>query len=384
MKIIFLFSVISFFIACAPTAKQNAVSEPRPGSKKLVSQEETFQSHETQKSKQIVKENENQNTEILPPIPLQTDTLTELKQEEPKRTDPYVEIQKIVLNVFQNTDSLIAEGNLDSAKIYIDKLLVLNPLWESWMKLASEKAEQIAKENVSVSEKLKPLMVEIINANATNAPYYSVKILIDSLMTFDIKDSVLSFAKKQQEIAFEKNFKKVKKEKLTIQSDAETSGNFILADSLAKILILKNRDFADTLKLSSWHNQIKELARMQANSESYFKTHNPETIFQKAETLQAKEEFLKAKVLYQKLLVSPLSKKAKESLDTMALTVCQKARKNASKFYTQFKKENKNFSLLNKAIETLSFCSENFSTYPEGIKATEDKELLLKELNNGL
>lgn len=378
-----LVAVLAFLTACSSTTpkcvEQTQVVTVAP---EVPASVESSSSSSQQNRDPVAKVQESTlapSVEYLP-LPAQTDTVPRVNIE---RADPYIEIQKIVASAFSYADSMLAAGEIDSVSVALERLTILNPLWQGWMQRAEKtvaSARGMAKEN---AERFSSLAMMIVNENATNANYRTVKELADSLVSLAPGDSLVAFANKQVLIAYSKSYKKANSEKIRITQDAEKSGDFAKADSLAGRLLLRYRDFADTLKLEEWVEHVHALAVVNSMDADYWKKNSPAEAMAQAENLARQGNYAEAKNLYLKLASSPERVSANTALIELGNNVCNDARKSAStsfaKALSSKKTEDRNANI-EKAIDFLDTCLANFPESSEAAKAKEDLKTLKKEL----
>ncbi len=353
-----------------------------------------FQNLEEKTLAEKVQEEESMKTE-LPPIPAQTDTnQTEAQIPEEKLVsaptlNPFAEIQQSANAAFLKADSLIQAGKNDSAVVLLDQLLVLKPLWNSWMERAEAMRNKATDSMQQHSESFASLTAQILNENRARGDFLTIQLLADSLRSLNPGDSLLAFAQKQEEIAFAKTLKRAKAEMEKIQKTALESGNFMQADSAAYRLILKYRYLSDTLHLNTWKNDLQNLSNAQKLNKNYWQTHSTEEAFQKAAAYAAAGNYRQAKEILILLQSSNAYQRAVETLKTLAETSCEQSRKKASNLYvkalavkpTTEKKKEQRQNLLQQAKETLHVCLDNFPESEEAKKAQNDLKLLADEEN---
>lgn len=320
---------------------------------------------------------QSQNRQMTEPI-----AKNAFSRDTTKRTDPYVEIQKIVAYAFWYADSAQSVGLADSALAMYEKIERLNPLWETWMANVAklqDRSREVLQAHAAVYNSI---AVQLVNENATRADYATVKALADSLVALEPGDSLKTFAGRQVRIAFEKNVKKATADKKKISEDAEKSGNFALADSLANLLLLRYRDFADTLKLEAWVESIHAQALVNSLDGDYWQKNSPKEALAKAEKLVANGKFTEAKELYVKLSTSSERDRARTALAELGKRVCSESRKKASDLYAKAMKSKKpadKTKNLESAVNALLTCVENFSDDAEAARAREDLKVLQQE-----
>lgn len=399
MKSRILFALAAALLcSCSSTAPEFSVEPADVSQKAKVSEDYSKSEPEAEKQQKTVPENVISNNtvdvneqelsrnetavkekEILP-LPAQTDTVAQVVE---KRPDPYVEIQKIVASTFGYADSLLAAGATDSAIAVIDRFAVLNPLWESWIKRAENTVASAREKSSEKSARYSAIAMQLVNENATNADYQSVRSLADSLIAMEPGDSLVAFAQRQVSIAFSKSYRKANAEKQKIADDAEKSGDFVKADSMANRLLLRYRDFADTLKLEEWIERIHTQAILNSMDGDYWKKNPPKETLAKAEKLVAEGKYAEAKDLYIKLGTSSERVVAMDALKNLGNSVCQSARKTASSLFAKAmssKKTEEKQQLLTNAIGSLEKCLENFPDAREAKKASDDLKVLLQEI----
>lgn len=302
-----------------------------------------------------------------------------------RSSDPYVEIQKIVAASFAYADSVIASGMPELAIPEMERLLVLNTVLNGWILQASTIMERAREMREATLDRFRAIASMIVNENATSGDYTTVRALADSLVSLEPGDSLKTFAQKQVGVAYTKTLNKALAEKARILSNAEKSGDFSTADSLANYLVLRYRDFADTLKLEQWQESIHAQAVLNSMDKDYWKTHKTADVFAEAEKLASAGKFSEAKELYLKLTTSSERERALKSLANFGHDVCVSARKKASNLFAtalSSKKPADKRKNLERAVESLAPCLENFADDPEAKKALEDKKILEQELKN--
>lgn len=313
------------------------------------------------------------------PIPPQTDTLAIEK----KSPEPFIEIQKIVAESFSHAEMLFNEGKVDSAIQFLETFQMLDPLWKTWMNNTTGEIEKYKAASLQELQKYKSLCLSIINEMAVGGDYNTIRYLADSLIALAPGDSLQQFAESKKKQSYEKTMQKVKSEMQKIETKAKEDGNYQKADSLAKRLQMRYRDFSDTLHLDTWVKTFQEIANSQNENKDFWKTHNPEEFLGRAKKLGAEGKVEDALKILKDLLSSSLRDKAIEEKNRLGKTYCDSSRANAASLYTKAlkqKNQEKKKKSIEDALNALSLCIENFPSLREAKQAEKDKKLLLEEL----
>jgi len=374
--VLFLLFLVSFLVACSGTAKQKGVSEnsqvfvtenPEPTTSKIIS-DNVLALSDTAKSDNAL------------PDSLKSDSLTPLPIAEP---DIYQEIPRLVERALFRSDSLLAAGNTDAAAEIIEKFLVLKPLWQEWTERVSRMESKIRARQISKSELLKPLTLQIINLNAVSASYETVTQYTDSLIAMNPPDSLVAWAKNQALIAYHKTYAKVQTEKQNALNLARDKALFDEAEKAMMQIIMRFPSFVDTLQLKLSLMTISNMRMEESeNDKAFWKTRDPQKAFAEAQELERKGKYLDAKTKWIKLKASSLRKKAMEALDSLAETYCTQERTSASNYFSKSRQHSeKAKEYLTQAIAALDRCLTEFPDNKQREKVLENKTFLQKELD---
>lgn len=298
--------------------------------------------------------------------------------------DPYTAFPALVDQVFAFADSLYRAGYTDSATAYLERFRVIKPLWLQWEKRADSLLNEFGKTRAEKSKQFDPMVFKIQNMNRAQSAYSLVKETSDSLIALNPGDSLVAWAKYQQQIAYSNTLQKARRDLAEIRALAEGRAEFNAAQEKLKEFQLRYRDFEDSLQTAALAARIQELAAVADSvAKNYWATHDPAQALAQADTLKNQEKFPEAKDLLNKLMFSNLRQQALEKYNALADAYCNKQRKITSQLFTKAQKQkdpqNKK-SLLQDAIDSLDNCLVEYPDYSQKQKVIDNKDFLQKEL----
>lgn len=299
--------------------------------------------------------------------------------------DPYTAFPALVDEVFSFADSLYRAGYTDSATAYLERFRVIKPLWLQWEKRADSLLNEFGKTRAEKSKQFDPMVFKIQNMNRAQSAYSLVKETSDSLIALNPGDSLVAWAKYQQQIAYKNTLQKARRDLAEIRALAEGRAEFNAAQEKLKEFQLRYRDFEDSLQTAALAARIQELAAVADSvAKNYWATHDPAQALAQADTLKNQEKFPEAKDLLNKLMFSNLRQQALEKYNALADAYCNKQRKITSQLFTKAQKQkdpqNKK-SLLQDAIDSLDNCLVEYPDYSQKQKVIDNKDFLQKELS---
>ena len=317
------------------------------------------------------------------PIPV-ADTLAPA-QVAAQPMDPYTAFPALVDEVFSFADSLYRAGYTDSATAYLERFRVIKPLWLQWEKRADSLLNEFGKTRAEKSKQFDPMVFKIQNMNRAQSAYSLVKETADSLIALNPGDSLVAWAKDQQQIAYSNTLQKARRDLAEIRALAEGRAEFNAAQEKLKEFQLRYRDFEDSLQTAALAARIQELASIADSvAKDYWAKHDPAQALAQADTLKNQEKFPEAKDLLNKLMFSNLRQQALEKYNALADAYCNKQRKITSQLFTKAQKQkdsqNKK-SLLQDAIDSLDNCLVEYPDYSQKQKVIDNKDFLQKELS---
>ena len=298
--------------------------------------------------------------------------------------DPYKDFPALTESVFAYADSLYRAGFTDSATAYLERFRIIKPLWLQWEKRADSLLNEFGKTRAEKSKQFDPMVFKIQNMNRAQSAYSLVKETADSLIALNPGDSLVAWAKYQQQIAYSNTLQKARRDLAEIRALAEGRAEFNAAQEKLKEFQLRYRDFEDSLQTAALAARIQELAAVADSvAKNYWATHDPAQALAQADTLKNQEKFPEAKDLLNKLMFSNLRQQALEKYNALADAYCNKQRKVTSQLFTKAQKQkdpqNKK-SLLQDAIDSLDNCLVEYPDYSQKQKVIDNKDFLQKEL----
>ncbi|MCK9181603.1 MAG: hypothetical protein M0P13_01815 [Fibrobacteraceae bacterium] len=293
--------------------------------------------------------------------------------------DIYTEIPKLANMALARADSFVALGMLDSASAIVEQFSVLNPLWIEWQSQAKLLSQKIQNAYSVKSRELKPLALNLINANTRGASYSEVKVLADSLKSLSPGDSLVNFADSILKISFAKTFEKVRTAKASAMVFAEEKAKFVLAQQKLTELAMRYPEFVDTLDLKGALVKVSSLREELTSSDvEYWKSHDPKKALENAKKMIPTKEWDAAKSSLIRLKASELRGGALRELDTLYAAYCTDKRKLAAAYFAKSKKTGKDE--LVKAIDALNACLDFAPDYSEKATVISNREFLRKEM----
>ena len=298
--------------------------------------------------------------------------------------DPYTAFPALAATIFAHADSLYAQGYVDSASAYLERLRIIKPLWNVWFTTADSMLNEFGKTRAEKAKEFEPLVFQIQNMNRAQAAYSMVAETADSLMALTPGDSLVKWAKGQKAIAYKNTLAKAKKEYDSIKALADNQAQFAIAQKKAEEFQMRYRDFEFDLHIQALIDYIAGLAAA-SNSEAakYWESHDPAEALAKADELLKNSKFAEAKELLKKLMVSKLRKEANDKYQELANTFCNAQRKTTSQIFAKAQKQKdaeKKKKLLQDAIAPLEKCLAEYPEYTQKQKVVDNKSFLEKEL----
>lgn len=298
--------------------------------------------------------------------------------------DPYTAFPALAATIFAHADSLYAQGYVDSASAYLERLRIIKPLWNVWFTTADSMLNEFGKTRAEKAKEFEPLVFQIQNMNRAQAAYSMVAETADSLMALTPGDSLVKWAKGQKAIAYKNTLAKAKKEYDSIKALADNQAQFAIAQKKAEEFQMRYRDFEFDLHIQALIDYIAGLAAA-SNSEAakYWESHDPAEALAKADELLKNSKFAEAKELLKKLMVSKLRKEANDKYQELANTFCNAQRKTTSQIFAKAQKQKdteKKKKLLQDAIAPLEKCLAEYPEYSQKQKVVDNKSFLEKEL----
>ncbi len=372
----FLLLSAIFLVACSGTAKQKVDSE----NSQIFATESPDTSTGKAKSDNGLALSDTAKPDKALPDSLKRDSLVPPTITEP---DIYQEIPHLVERALFRADSLLAVGNTDAAAEIVEQFSVLKPLWEEWTARVSRMEAKIRTQQISKSEQLKPLTLQIINLNAVSSSYETVVQYTDSLIAMNPPDSLVAWAKNQALLAYHKTYMKVQTEKQNALNLARDKALFDDAEQAIMGTIMRFPSFVDTLQLKLSLMTISNMRMEESeNDKAYWKTHDPQKAFAEAQELESKGKYLEAKTKWTKLKASSLRKKSMVALDSLGETYCTQERTSASNLFSKSRQHpEKAKENLTQAIAALDRCLTEFPDNKQREKVLENKAFLQKELD---
>lgn len=298
--------------------------------------------------------------------------------------DPYTAFPALAATIFAHADSLYAQGYVDSASAYLERLRIIKPLWNVWFTTADSMLNEFGKTRAEKAKEFEPLVFQIQNMNRAQAAYSMVAETADSLMALTPGDSLVKWAKGQKAIAYKNTLAKAKKEYDSIKALADNQAQFAIAQKKAEEFQMRYRDFEFDLHIQALIDYIAGLAAA-SNTEAakYWESHDPAEALAKADELLKNSKFAEAKELLKKLMVSKLRKEANDKYQELANTFCNAQRKTTSQIFAKAQKQKdaeKKKKLLQDAIAPLEKCLAEYPEYTQKQKVVDNKSFLEKEL----
>lgn len=305
------------------------------------------------------------------------------KKESPVIQDPYTELPLLIDRILSHADSLLLHGDSDAARYYLERFIVLKPLWEEWQNQAQQQYELILQTQNKNALDFKPLVLQISNMVSVGSSYDLVKTFTDSLIQMHPGDSLVHWAQMQNKITLQKNLKKAKKELEHILSSSQKTGEIKKAKE--EVFKLKSRSYflLDSIDFESAILQLELFSKnIEENDKLYWKSHSPSKALEEAKKQIEKQKFLEAKKMLFKLLSSPLRSEAMQEIERLSDTFCIMNRKKASELFLSSQKSkgsNKEQKIQN-AIRLLEQCLEEFPNYTQKETVLDNKVFLESEL----
>lgn len=378
-KSVFLFFATTLLVACgssAPVAKTRSFDfeddpriDPNATSAQIASEA-------------IISDSLIQKEPVLDTIKTTIDTVAKTS---PKIVDPYKAVPTLIEDILMRADTLLSRGESDSAAFYLERFIVLKPLWNEWQNHAQEIYARTKKTQGERAEEFKSLTLQIINMNSAGSAFDLVKTFTDSLISMNPGDSLVQWAQKQKQKSYQKNLDKALQEKKKILTAANESGRFKDAQEPIQKLKARYYYFEDTLKLVATLEQLQALdEEVSKDDQLYWRSHDPEAALTQAQKLVSEKKFAQAQRLLIKLKASHLRQRAVEQLESLAEQFCNEERKNASVLFTSSQKKSnatQKEQKIKQAIEALNRCLENYPDYSQKAKVIDNREFLEKELS---
>ena len=174
--------------------------------------------------------------------------------------DPYTAFPALAATIFAHADSLYAQGYVDSASAYLERLRIIKPLWNVWFTTADSMLNEFGKTRAEKAKEFEPLVFQIQNMNRAQAAYSMVAETADSLMALTPGDSLVKWAKGQKAIAYKNTLAKAKKEYDSIKALADNQAQFAIAQKKAEEFQMRYRDFEFDLHIQALIDYIAGLA----------------------------------------------------------------------------------------------------------------------------
>lgn len=378
-KSIFLFLATTLLVACGSTTPvtktRTLVFEDDP-QVDTSSPSTTITSEKTSSDSLIQKEPFIDTAKTI------TDTVVKSTA---KIVDPYKAVPSLVENILLRADTLLSRGEPDSAAFYLERFIVLKPLWSEWQNQAQEIYARTKKTQYERAQEFKPIILQILNMNSAGSAFDLVKAFTDSLISLNPGDSLIQWAQKQKQKSYQKNLDKALQEKRKILNAANESGRFKEAQEPIQKLKARYYYFEDTLKLEATLEQLNLLdAETSKDDQLYWRSHDPEAALKEAQKLASEKKYKQAHSLLIKLKASDLRQRAIEHLESLAEQFCNEERKNASVLFVSSQKKSNTIQKQQKiqqAIEALNRCIETYPDYSQKAKVIDNREFLKKELS---
>lgn len=390
--LIFAICIAITLSACASAPITQNKIEPQQDLQPKQQSEQT-QSPVTQatQNKNVSKEQvQVAQNETIEPIITNTVALDSVKLDSVKKDteqvaiDPYLVIPEMITQIFDHANMLFKNGLTDSATAYIERLRIIKPLWIEWESKADSLLQKFGKIRAKESKEFESIVLQIQNMNLAQADYGLVSQMVDSLIALSPGDSLENWAKLQKFTAYNNTLKKAKIEFEKIKDLADNQAQFSEAISKANILLMRYRDFEDTLHIQDLISRIQVLsANADSSATAYWEKNSPEQALAKADSLIQQNKFDMAHELLKKLKFSKLRKEATEKSIQLADTYCTHQRKATSQLFSRAQKQkdiSKKSELLQNAIIALDKCLENYPETTQSQKVIENKSFLQSEL----
>lgn len=305
-------------------------------------------------------------------------------QESTRVVDPYTAFPELAEQVFAHTQKLIDAGLPDSATAYLQRFRIIKPLWATWEARTDSILFALGKERADRAKAFEPLVLEIQNMNRAQAAYSMVASTADSLIALAPGDSLTAWANAQKQTAYNNTLAKAKKEYAEVKSLADDKAQFAEAKKKANELLLRYRDFDETLHIQQLIAHIEELAQStDAEAVKYWEKNDPAQALAKADELIKAGKYGEAKKLLIKLKASKLRKEANEKYKALADAFCNEQRKATSQLFAKSQKQKddaKKKELLKQAIAPLDKCLSEYPDNSQKNKVVENRQFLEKEL----
>jgi len=299
--------------------------------------------------------------------------------------DPYTVFPAMADSVFAYAEALYKEGLVDSATSYLQRFRIIKPLWNNWENKTDSLLKEFGKSQAERAKQYEPLVLQIQNMNRVQSAYNIVAETADSLIALAPGDSLIRFANEQKQIAYANTLVKAKKDQDRIWKLAQEQARFDEAEKQAQTLLMRYRDFDDTLHIQAMIESIREQGQtINSSLAKYWESHDAEKAMAEVEDYIAKEQFSKAKDLLNKLKASKLRKEAIDKYTLLADTFCNAQRKLTSAAFGKAqsqKDDEKKKKLLQDAISYLDKCLSEYPETTQKKKVEENKSFLEKELN---
>lgn len=296
--------------------------------------------------------------------------------------DPYTAFPALANEVLAYADTLYKMDLTDSASAYLERFRVIKPLWNQWEAKADSMLNEFGKTRAEKAKAFEPMVLEIQNMNRANAAYSLVAEAVDSLIAKAPGDSLVNWAKLQVKTARENAIRKAQKEKAEILQMAESRGLFEDAMKKAQEFQLRYRDFEAELTIAQMIAYIDKLSNdVSDEAKKYWESHNPAEALAQADSLMKADKYSEAKDILNKLKASTLRKEAYDKYQELADTFCNAQRKITSQMFTKAQKQkdaSKKKELLQKAIDSLNTCIDEYPEY-EKIKTVLDNKIFLEK-----
>lgn len=379
-KYLNLFLILSFFVACGSNA-------PTPEIDPLVLKESeaiVIQVPTPDTATTIQTSNQTLDTTTQPKEVIQISMDSIIKQEA-SIVNPYQDIPALVEKVLKHADTLLSNGESDSAASYLEKFIVLKPLWDEWQAQAQTIYTKTKRTQAERAEEFKSLTLQITNMNSVGSSFELIKEFTDSLISLKPGDSLILWAQKQNQLAYKKNLNKARQEKEKILTAANTSNQFKTAQEQIRSLKAHYYYFEDSLQLESTLLQLEELeASISKKDQLFWETNDPQKSLEQAQKWTTEKKYSQAKSLLLKLKSSVLRQKAIEQMDLLAESYCNDERKKTSVLYKaalKTKKTTQKKEKLTQAIEALNRCLDEYPEYKQKDKVLNNKQFIEKELS---
>ncbi len=296
--------------------------------------------------------------------------------------DPYTAFPALANEVLAYADTLYKMDLTDSASAYLERFRVIKPLWNQWEAKADSMLNEFGKTRAEKAKAFEPMVLEIQNMNRANAAYSLVAEAVDSLIAKAPGDSLVNWAKLQVKTARENAIRKAQKEKAEILQMAESRGLFEDAMKKAQEFQLRYRDFEAELAIAQMIAYIDKLSNdVSDEAKKYWESHNPAEALAQADSLMKADKYSEARDILNKLKASTLRKEAYDKYQELADTFCNAQRKITSQMFTKAQKQkdaSKKKELLQKAIDSLNTCIDEYPEY-EKIKTVLDNKIFLEK-----